>query len=122
MRRFGTAVGIAAALTAALACALPEVAKAGPDNAEVVAQGKRWLRICTSERRVDEAMCAGFIMGMEETQFLPENKNQYCPPPMFSVEDEKKVIVKFLQKNPGRLGERFSRLAVDAMKEAFPCR
>lgn len=107
-----TAVSVPAALLA------PQPALA----VEGVAQGVRWLRICTSERRVDEAMCAGFIMGMEETQFLPENKNQFCPPPAFTVEDEKAVIVKFLQRNPGRLGERFSRLAVDAMREAYPCR
>lgn len=89
---------------------------------EGVAQGARWLKICTSERRVDEAMCAGFIMGMEETQFLRENSNQFCPPPMFTVDEQKKIIVKYLQKNSGRLGEAFARLAVDAMREAFPCR
>lgn len=107
-----------AALLAAAGLLAPQPVHA----VESVAQGTRWLRICTSERRVDEAMCAGFIMGMEETQFLPENKNQFCPPPAFTVEDEKAVIVKFLQRNPGRLGERFSRLAVDAMREAYPCR
>lgn len=98
------------------------LAPAAAQGVESVAQGARWLKICTSERRVDEATCHGFIMGMEETQFLRENTPQFCPPPAFTVEDEKAVIVKFLQRNPGRLGERFARLAVDAMKQAYPCR
>lgn len=117
MRKSGLHLAIAAVLLAGSTLA-PGTAVA----VEGVAQGVRWLRICTSERRVDEAMCAGFIMGMEETQFLSENRNQFCPPPAFSVEDEKAVIVKFLQRNQARLAERFARLAVDAMKEAYPCR
>lgn len=109
-------------------CALAVVAQLLPAAShtvaaqELIAQGQRWLRICTSERRVDEAMCAGFIMGMEETQFLAENKPQFCPPPRFTVDDQKQIIVKYLKANPGRLGEAFARLAVDALKQAYPCR
>jgi hypothetical protein len=87
-----------------------------------IAQGASWLKICTSQRRSDEALCNGFIMGLEETQFLAEYKPLYCPPRSFTVEDQKEVIVKFLKENPARHGESFARLAADAMRKSFPCR
>jgi hypothetical protein len=87
-----------------------------------IAQGQRWLRICTSERRVDEATCNGFLMGLEETQFLAEYKPLYCPPPRFTVEQVREIVVKFLKDNPGRHNEPFARLATDAMRGKYPCR
>lgn len=87
-----------------------------------IAQGARWLRICTSERRVDEATCNGFLMGLEETQFLEEYKPLYCPPPRFSVEQVREIVVKFLKDNPGRHNEPFARLATDSMRAKYPCR
>lgn len=87
-----------------------------------IAQGARWLRICTSERRVDEATCFGFLMGLEETQFLDEYKPLYCPPPRFTVEQVREIVVKFLKDNPGRHNEPFARLAADAMRGKYPCK
>lgn len=87
-----------------------------------IAKSAAWLKICTSQRRSDEALCIGFIMGLEETQFLSEYKPLYCPPASFTVEEQKDVIVKFLQENQARHGEPFARLAADAMRKRFPCR
>jgi Rap1a immunity proteins len=88
-----------------------------------IAQGARWLRICSSERRVDEATCNGFLMGLEETQFLEEYKQPlYCPPPRFMVEQVREIVVKFLKDNPARHNEAFARLATDAMRAKYPCR
>lgn len=101
--------------------AAAQKAKSAEDLSKI-AQGTRWLRICSSERRVEEATCNGFIMGLEETQFLAEFKPLYCPPPRFTVEDQKKIIVKYLKEHPGRHNEPFARLAADAMRAAYPCR
>lgn len=119
-------VSATAALSMALMVALllvgdpPRAGAAKPDAN--IAKGAMWLKICTSQRRSDEALCNGFIMGLEETQFLSEYKPLYCPPASFTVEDQKEVIVKYLQANPGRHSETFARLAADAMRARFPCR
>ncbi len=119
--RIGTA--LCAALLALQTIWVPvEAVAAEPDTLSKVAQGARWLRICSSERRVDEATCNGFIMGLEETQFLTEFRPLYCPPPRFTVEEQKQIIVKYLKAHPARHNEAFARLAADAMREAYPCR
>jgi len=126
VQRASFGIGIAAAAMALALAAVPAQAQwYEPKNLEEqskIAQGARWLRICTSERRVDEATCNGFLMGLEETQFLDEFKPLYCPPPRFSVEQQREVVVKFLKANPGRHNEPFARLATDAMRAVYPCR
>lgn len=115
---------LAAALMAGSVLAPAAATAQKAKNAEElskIAQGTRWLRICSSDRRVDEATCNGFIMGLEETQFLAEFKPLYCPPPRFTVEEQKKIIVKYLKEHPGRHNEPFARLAADAMRAAYPC-
>lgn len=119
--RIGTAACAALMALLAIGVSVPAVA-AEPDALSKVAQGARWLRICSSERRVDEATCNGFIMGLEETQFLAEFRPLYCPPPRFTVEEQKQIIVKYLKANPARHNEPFARLAADAMRAVYPCR
>ncbi|MDX2204062.1 MAG: Rap1a/Tai family immunity protein [Hyphomicrobiaceae bacterium] len=111
----------AAAVAIGLGLSLPATAQGFKPDANI-AKGSAWLKICTSQRRSDEALCNGFIMGLEETQFLSEYRPLYCPPKSFTVEDQKEVIVKFLKENPGRHSESFARLAADAMRKSFPCR
>jgi hypothetical protein len=120
-----TLEGIAArvaTLAIALLFALPSASAQGFKPDANIAKGAAWLKICTSQRRSDEALCNGFIMGLEEAQFLAEYKPLYCPPKSFTVEDQKEIIVKFLKENQARHAESFARLAADAMRKSFPCR
>lgn len=45
-----------------------------------------------------------------------------CPPDGVTVGQMTRVVVKYLEQNPQRLHEDFKKLALEAMRRAWPCR
>ena len=73
-----------------------------------------------------EARSAGSCEGMIETAMLfspnmPADVRG-CPPPQGSVLESAKVLVRYLENNPDRLEEAGITVALEAFRDAWPCR
>lgn len=74
----------------------------------------------------DEAKSAGACEGMVETAmvFSPNMPADVrgCPPAQGSVLESAKVLLRYLDNNPDRLTEPGITLALEAFRDAWPCR
>ena len=71
------------------------------------------------------ARAAGTCEGMLETAmvFSPNMPadSRACPPAQGSVVESAKVLLRYLDKNPARLSEAGITLAIEALRDAWPC-
>jgi len=71
------------------------------------------------------ARAAGSCEGMLETAmvFSPNMPNDVraCPPAQGSTVESAKVLLRYLEKNPGRVSEAGITLAIEALRDAWPC-
>ena len=71
------------------------------------------------------ARAAGSCEGMLETAmvFSPNMPNDVraCPPAQGSTVESAKVLLRYLDRNPGRLSEAGITLAIEALRDAWPC-
>ena len=71
------------------------------------------------------ARAAGSCEGMLETAmvFSPNMPNDVraCPPAQGSTVESAKVLLRYLDKNPGRVSEAGITLAIEALRDAWPC-
>jgi Rap1a immunity proteins len=78
-----------------------------------------------SFRDTDEARAAGSCEGMMETAmvFAPNmpSDSRACAPAQGSVLESAKVLLRYLDKNPGRVSEAGITLAIEALRDAWPC-
>jgi hypothetical protein len=73
----------------------------------------------------DEARSAGTCEGMVETAmvFAPNMPADVraCPPQQGSVLESAKVVLRYLDNNPARLEQPGITLAIEALRDAWPC-
>ena len=73
----------------------------------------------------DAARAAGACEGMIETAmvFSPNMPadTRACAPAQGSVLESAKVLLRYLDKNPGQVGEAGITLAIEALRDAWPC-
>lgn len=50
------------------------------------------------------------------------NASRFCPPDGASIDQTKKVVLKYIEDRPERLHEPFVFLAIEALRKAWPCR
>ena len=103
----------------------------GKVGASVVDSGTDAQRSCEllvqgSFRDHGEARSAGSCEGMIETTMLfspnlPAN-TRACPPAQGSVLQSAKVLLRYLDNNPDRLNEPGITVAIEAFRDAWPCR
>jgi len=71
------------------------------------------------------ARAAGSCEGMLETAmvFSPNMPTdaRACPPAQGSTVESAKVLLRYLDKNPARLSEAGITLAIEALRDAWPC-
>jgi hypothetical protein len=103
----------------------------GNANGTVVDKGADAERDCRllaegSYRDNLEARSAGACEGMVETaMFFASNLPadvRGCPPAQGSVLESAKVLLRYLDKNPDRLNQPGITVAVEAFRDAWPCR
>jgi hypothetical protein len=112
---------VAASLAlAAIGTAGGTVVDAGTD-----AQKSCRLLVDGSFHSDDEARSAGACEGMVETAmvFAPNMPADIrgCPPPQGSALESAKVVLRYLDNNPGRLEEPGITLTIEALRDAWPC-
>ena len=67
-------------------------------------------------------VCAGMVRAIVYlTGDLPPQLRS-CPPRGSTQGQSQRVVVAYLERNPGRLHLDFEDLAIDALREAWPCR
>jgi hypothetical protein len=103
----------------------------GRASATVVDAGADAQRFCEllvqgSFRDHGEARAAGSCEGMIETAMLfspnlPADVRA-CPPAQGSVLQSAKVLLQYIDNNPDRLNEPGITLAIEAFRDAWPCR
>ncbi len=62
------------------------------------------------------AFCAGLVEGLVSAD--PDS----CPPTDATNAQAIRVVVKYIEDRPARLHERFNKLALEALRAAFPCK
>lgn len=71
------------------------------------------------------AMCAGFIVGIHETMALWKGLSPpapFCLPENgISIDQGRRLFLKFLQENPKDLNRRPALAYIEAIHNAFPC-
>lgn len=89
------------------------------------AQKSCGLLVQKSFRDQDEARFAGTCEGMIETAMLfsPNLPAEVraCPPAQGSVLESAKVLLQYIDNNPGRLKEPGITLALEAFRDTWPC-
>lgn len=68
---------------------------------------------------VHEPFQAGFCLGLIEG--VSAVSHHVCPPEGVTLQQEARIIVKFLKDNPDKLNRTESILTVMALSKAFPC-
>lgn len=68
------------------------------------------------------AFCLGYVTGASEGLFYADNRNVVCFSDGVTVEQLKKVVMKYLNDNPQKLHESYVPLIYSSIKEAFPCK
>lgn len=73
----------------------------------------------------DAARAAGICEGMMETAmvFSPNMPadTRACAPAQGSIVESAKVLLRYLDKNPDRLSEAGITVAIEALRDAWPC-
>ena len=103
----------------------------GKASATVVDKGTDAQKSCellvqNSFRNQDEARSAGVCEGMIETAMLfspnlPADVRA-CPPAQGSPLQSAKVFLQYLDNNPDRVNEPGITVAIEAFRDAWPCR
>lgn len=68
--------------------------------------------------RGDARHCLGLIEGMEALATF----NIFCPPAGVTTGQQMRVVIAFIEARPQRLHEDFRLLAVEALRQAWPCK
>jgi hypothetical protein len=68
-----------------------------------------------------EGMCLGMLVGLAGVARGLPPEVRSCRPENATNDQLVRVVVAFLEANPGRLKEKFGALALAAFREAFPC-
>jgi Rap1a immunity proteins len=105
-----------------------EAAEIDTESATYVLPGCKALLALTEGREMldtSSALGAGYCMGVLNT--LPEiyfwrDKCSIQFPEIFSVQQMTLIVVRYIETHPERMHVRFSILAEDALRDAWPCR
>jgi hypothetical protein len=78
-------------------------------------------------RPITSAFYQGVCVGTVDTlhlliRILPETPFRSCPPNQVTTGQELRVIIAYIEARPQRMHENFRILAIEAMREAWPCK
>jgi hypothetical protein len=67
-----------------------------------------------------EGWCAGIVHAA--LNYLAGDNGNHCPPNGVTVGQSVRVVVRYIDARPARMHEDFKKLALEAMKAAWPCK
>jgi hypothetical protein len=88
---------------------------------------KNFLATADSRPTYTSAFYQGVCVGAVDTlhlliRILPETTFRSCPPAQVTTGQELRVIIAYIEAHPQRMHENFRILAIEAMREAWPCK
>ncbi len=107
-------------LAAACIAMLPVtgLAELKPFGASEVMRGCHAYIAQTVDESFDQGTCSGEVTVL--MQFGP--RFGICPPVGATIGQGVRVVVAYVDKRPARLRDDFTALAIEALKEAWPCK
>jgi hypothetical protein len=112
-------------ISTSLVLALTQVglAEKDLDSANTITPAcKHFMRAKTAQSETtlsmaeDEGICIGIIDGIDEAA------DNVCVPGKVTRGQMVLVVIKYIDERPQRMHERFSKLAYEALKAAWPCK
>ena len=100
-------------------------------SANYLMQGCRdWVNRSNGGLPTLQGVCAGIVMGIVDASSLvrvlkPKGTEQLIClniPDAATVDQEIRVILRYIDSRPERMNERFSFLALEALRAAWPCK
>jgi hypothetical protein len=77
------------------------------------------------ECKKEGLFCDGYIAGVADAHRAVSHSfremTRYCTPEHVTVHELRRVVVRWLQANPGQIHFAASSLVVQALHDAFPC-
>jgi Rap1a immunity proteins len=64
-----------------------------------------------------QGRCGGYVASL----VYGVGEQDFCPPKGVSIGQAVAVVVKYIEARPERMHEDFGKLALEALKEAWPC-
>ena len=77
-----------------------------------------------SSDAVMQGMCVGMVDALDFLMSeLPEEDKKYrsCPPSDATLKQTVQVVIKYINERPERMNESFKKLAIEAIREPWPC-
>ena len=73
---------------------------------------------------VMQGMCVGMVDALDFLMSeLPAEDKEYrsCPPSDATLKQTVQVVMKYIDERPERMNESFKKLAIEAIRDAWPC-
>ena len=77
-----------------------------------------------SSDAVMQGMCVGMVDALDFLMSdLPAEDKEYrsCPPSDATLKQTVQVVIKYIDERPERMNESFKKLAIEAIRDAWPC-
>jgi Ssp1 endopeptidase immunity protein Rap1a len=77
-----------------------------------------------SSDAVMQGMCVGMVDALDFLMSdLPaeDKEHRSCPPSDASLKQTVQVVIKYIDERPERMNESFKKLAIEAIRDAWPC-
>lgn len=76
----------------------------------------------SADEAIKSAHCGGQMLALIKAAPFLERPMKFCPPENIHISDVSQVVVHYLQSVPQRQGEPFVTLALEALRQEWPCR
>jgi Rap1a immunity proteins len=107
--------GLASALLLTWACLMPASAAEGGGKASQIMPGCREALANGQHNPILQGFCFGLVSG------LTEEVPGICAPDGSKVSQGVRIVVQYVDSHPERMDDSFAKLAVEALKAAWPC-
>jgi hypothetical protein len=113
---------------AVLGVAVALMLAGGEARGQALATGNDFLLPCrglltpTTIADYAQGTCAGIVAALTYTGRSLPPSNRFCPPESGTQGQAFRVVAAYLERNPARLHLPFLELALEALREAWPCR
>jgi hypothetical protein len=77
-----------------------------------------------SSDAVMQGMCVGMVDALDFLMSdLPAEDKEYrsCPPSDATLKQTVQLVIKYIDARPERMNESFKKLAIEAIRDAWPC-
>jgi hypothetical protein len=82
---------------------------------------KRFLVVEPGKATFTEGICAGSITSLSFVGEILSSTRRFCFPQNVTNEQMVRVVVAYIEARPARMHEDYRNLALEALREAWPC-